>query len=50
VGDTFDDLTAGAPDRDIQRWYDLYLASTRYELLFFEMGWQTESWPKIVPI
>ena len=49
IADTFDDLTAAAPDRDIQRWYGLYLASTRYELLFFEMAWQMESWPMIVP-
>lgn len=50
IADTFDELSAGAPDRDIRRWYDLYLSSTRYELLFFEMAWQKEYWPRIVPV
>ncbi|UCH84104.1 MAG: thiaminase II [Candidatus Latescibacterota bacterium] len=49
VGETFDELAAGAPSRDIDRWFGLYLASARYELLFFEMAWRSELWPPIVP-
>lgn len=45
----FDELSAGAPDRDVERWYRLYLTSARFELLFFEMSWTRESWPRVVP-
>ena len=45
----FDELAAGAPRREVERWYRLYLASARFELLFFEMSWRMESWPGIVP-
>lgn len=49
VADTFDELAADSPPAEKERWYRLYLASTRFELLFFEMGWTMESWPTPVP-
>ncbi|UCG53703.1 MAG: thiaminase II [Candidatus Latescibacterota bacterium] len=50
VGDTFDRLAVDASDPDKARWYRLYLASSRFELLFFDMGWKMESWPKPIPL
>jgi len=50
VAGKLDELSTGAPTRDVERWYRLYLTSARFELLFFEMGWTKESWPDIVPV
>jgi len=49
VASTFDELAVGAPRRDVDRWYRLYLTSARFELLFFDMGWRMEVWPGVVP-
>ncbi len=49
VAGQFDEVACGAPARDVERWYRLYLTSARFELLFFEMGWAIESWPGVVP-
>jgi thiaminase/transcriptional activator TenA len=48
IAHRFDDLAEGASESDIARWYRLYLTSSRFELLFFEMGWTGESWPPVV--
>ncbi len=50
VGRRFDELSEGASESDIERWYRLYVSSARFELLFFEMGWTGESWPAVVPV
>jgi thiaminase/transcriptional activator TenA len=44
-----DGFAEGAPSSLQEHWFNLYLHSTRFELLFFEMGWQKELWPAIVP-
>jgi thiaminase/transcriptional activator TenA len=49
VAARFDGFAENAPDCDIQRWYRLYLTSARFELLFFEMSWNLEFWPRVVP-
>lgn len=49
VGDQFDEAAAGAPIGDAKRWFELYLASTRYEFLFFEMGWTLQTWSEVMP-
>jgi thiaminase/transcriptional activator TenA len=49
VADTFDGVAADSSPAEKERWYRLYLASTRFELLFFEMGWTMASWPTPVP-
>ncbi len=33
-----------------EHWYQLYLASARFEYLFFEMSWKKEYWPIDIPI
>lgn len=38
---------ASQPLRD--HWLDLYAQSARFELMFFEMGWQRQMWPQVVP-
>lgn len=38
---------ASSEDKDF--WYRLYLNSTRFEFLFFEMSWNKELWPAVVP-
>ncbi len=49
VASKFDALSAAASPREIERWYQSYLTSTRFELLFFEMSWTMQSWPGAVP-
>jgi len=49
VADKLDEHTLGAPARDVERWYGLYLTSARFELSFFEMGWSRETWPVLPP-
>ncbi|MFQ5752888.1 MAG: thiaminase II [bacterium] len=44
-----DNFAIGASNDDKEHWYHLYLQSTRFELLFFEMGFKQEVWPDIVP-
>lgn len=31
------------------RWHGLYETSARFELLFFDMAWNQETWPEVVP-
>lgn len=45
-----DQYAAGATTQQKVHWQNLYEMSARFELLFFEMGWQKENWPKLVPI
>jgi len=40
-----DERAAGLPERDLQRLEDVFLTSTRYEWLFWEMAWKKEQWP-----
>jgi thiaminase/transcriptional activator TenA len=40
-----DELAAGLPERDLQRLEDVFLTSSRYEWLFWEMAWKNEQWP-----
>jgi thiaminase (transcriptional activator TenA) len=40
-----DDLTAGWPARELQPLATLFLTSSRYEYLFWEMAWTTAKWP-----
>jgi thiaminase/transcriptional activator TenA len=49
VAGRFDQLARDAREREVERWYRLYLTSARFELLFFEMSWTLESWPRVVP-
>jgi thiaminase/transcriptional activator TenA len=44
-----DELDAGASEKEKAHWSNLYETSARFELLFFEMGWRKEGWPKLVP-
>ena len=44
-----DSCSASAAGEERGDWYRLYLYSTRFELLFFEMAWSQERWPSIVP-
>jgi thiaminase/transcriptional activator TenA len=41
---------AVANETQKKRWYQLYLASARFEYLFFEMSWNKEYWPNGVAI
>lgn len=40
-----DCLSAGLPDRELQKLESVFLTSSRYEWLFFEMAWRGERWP-----
>ncbi len=44
-----DELAAGAAEKEKAHWSKLYETSARFELLFFEMGWRKEEWPKVAP-
>jgi len=50
LSDKMDELAGGATDKEKTHWLNLYRSSARFELLFFEMGWQKEEWPMVVPI
>jgi thiaminase/transcriptional activator TenA len=43
--DKMNEHAAGAPARLKEHWYRLYETSTRFEYLFFDMGWKKEEWP-----
>lgn len=45
VARVLDDLVAGYPDRELERLAELFLASSRYEYLFWEMAWTMSDWP-----
>jgi len=40
-----DDLTTGWPARELASLETLFLTSSRYEYLFWEMAWNQSSWP-----
>jgi len=40
-----DELTAGWPRRDLAPLESLFLTSSRYEYLFWEMSWHRSQWP-----
>ena len=44
-------MNALAADADAKRkesWYRLYVSSTRFEYLFFDMSWKKEGWPAAI--
>jgi thiaminase/transcriptional activator TenA len=41
-----DQLTVSASTEDKAHWYRLYLNSSRFEYLFFDMSWNMKTWPK----
>jgi thiaminase (transcriptional activator TenA) len=45
LGSLVDDLTAGWPARELAYLETLFLTSSRYEYLFWEMAWNQSSWP-----
>lgn len=49
LAEKLDSFGAQASESDKEKWHDLYLQSARFELLFFEMGWQKKEWPELVP-
>ena len=44
-----DSLATNASVNDRDHWRRLYVRSTRFELLFFDMAWSQKMWPAIVP-
>jgi len=44
-----DRLALAGNEEEKNRWYRLYLASSRFEFLFFEMSWNQEGWPAVLP-
>ena len=45
LGCLLDDLTAGWPAGELAPLETLFLTSSRYEYLFWEMAWTRSSWP-----
>jgi thiaminase/transcriptional activator TenA len=45
LGCLLDDLTVGWPPRELAHLETLFLTSSRYEYLFWEMAWTQSSWP-----
>ena len=45
-----DQFAEKSSEEDKERYYKHYLASSRFELLFFEMSWNMEMWPNVVLI
>jgi thiaminase (transcriptional activator TenA) len=45
LGSLLDDLTAEWPARELAYLETLFLTSSRYEYLFWEMAWTQSSWP-----
>lgn len=45
-----DQLTDSASAGDKAHWFQLYLNSSRFEYLFFDMSWNMDSWPKEITI
>ena len=45
LGSLLDDLTAQWPAREMAHLETLFLTSSRYEYLFWEMAWTQASWP-----
>lgn len=42
---TFDEITAECGEAEGERLYDIFLTSTKYEWMFWEMAWGKETWP-----
>jgi thiaminase/transcriptional activator TenA len=42
--DLMDEVAAGAPDRDRERYRDLFTTSMRYEYRFWDAAWRREEW------
>jgi thiaminase/transcriptional activator TenA len=45
-----DKQTDGGTAEQQEHWYRLYLASSRFEYLFFDMSWKKEIWPGELPL
>jgi len=45
-----DQLTVSASAEDKKHWYHLYLNSSRFEYLFFDMSWNMELWKKEISV
>lgn len=45
-----DSFSIEASTEQKKHWFNLYLQSARFELMFFEMGYKKEVWPEIVPL
>ncbi|MFZ1998533.1 MAG: thiaminase II [Terriglobales bacterium] len=43
--DLLDNLAAGLPERELRKLETAFLASSRYEWLFWEMAWKMKQWP-----
>lgn len=43
--DLVDRTAAGLPDETLRRMEDVFLTSSRYEYLFWEMAWNQQRWP-----
>jgi len=44
VADLLDGLASGFPERELERLSELFLISSRYEYMFWEMAWSSEDW------
>lgn len=42
--DLLDEVTAGSPERVLQKLQEVFLTSSRYELQFWGMAWKLERW------
>ncbi|MPZ60950.1 MAG: thiaminase II [Propionibacteriales bacterium] len=47
--DLTDQAGAALPDAIRERMRDVFVASSRYELAFWEMAWTLEAWPQVSP-
>jgi thiaminase/transcriptional activator TenA len=45
VAELLDELAAGLPERELERLAELFLTSSRWEYLFWEMSWTRADWP-----
>jgi thiaminase/transcriptional activator TenA len=43
-------LTVAASTEDKTHWYRLYLTSSRFEYLFFDMSWNMELWQQEITV
>ncbi len=50
LGARLDVLAQSGSEEQKESWYRLYLASSRFEFLFFEMSWNMEIWPAALPL
>jgi len=45
-----DQLLLSSSDEDKEHWFQLYLNSSRFEYMFFDMSWNMKFWPKEISI